>query len=332
MGMRISVAHPLHTGTQVHFSFGAGCDQQVQGVGHIAWIDGSKKSAGICFVHLSEESSNTIDTLLKSASLTLISAPSPKIHTSDPSSQCHNTPGSPLAAGATEPRTFAFEAPRQTASPDFVQATEGRSLDDADGHMDIREQLALSDCPTTTAVSPATTTEHDAVPFCHSYEAADQSLRKNIFNGSDDGIAPYGIGPSIQSSSLDSPIIYAPDARPQNPLPGNTAEPSVELRVATTQSDQLPQGLNDPLPIFTLAPTYQCPPSRLALVSKAILPALNEIGWGLESDWHVIIGIVLLVAGFIALWPHPPLIMLAVALWIAGASLLSGRKTTTKQY
>jgi TonB family protein len=53
---------------------------------------------------------------------------------------------------------------------------------------------------------------------------------------------------------------------------------------------------------------------------------LEALGWSLEQDWHVWVGLSLEIAGFAVLSHHPPLTALALALWIAGGVILLDRR------
>jgi hypothetical protein len=57
-----------------------------------------------------------------------------------------------------------------------------------------------------------------------------------------------------------------------------------------------------------------------------IFTRFEEFGWSLESDWHVWLGLILMVAGFLALAQRPPLIVLTIAFWFASAVFLMDRR------
>jgi hypothetical protein len=52
----------------------------------------------------------------------------------------------------------------------------------------------------------------------------------------------------------------------------------------------------------------------------------EEFGWSLESDWHVWLSLILLLAGFLSLAQNPPLIVLTIAFWFASAVVISDRR------
>lgn len=103
-------------------------------------------------------------------------------------------------------------------------------------------------------------------------------------------------------------------------------EPDGASPPAEPESDPCTPGLNDPLPVYTLPANSDRVASTPNLASQAISGELRELGWGLERDWHVRLGLLLIAGGFVALWQHPPLLMLAVALWVAGGLILMNRK------
>ncbi|HVB34938.1 MAG TPA: PilZ domain-containing protein [Patescibacteria group bacterium] len=118
---------------------------------------------------------------------------------------------------------------------------------------------------------------------------------------------------AIHSESLTHPLPAAFEPIPQTiPVaPGNT-EPAT--------------GLNARLPVYTIPGNSLSPVSTPTLASKVIFDELGQFGWGLERDWHVGLGTLLLAGGFAALWQRPPLLMLAIALWIASGLILTNRK------
>lgn len=83
-GMRVSVAHPLHTGAHVLFSFGCVSNPRIEGIGYVAWIARCGKSAGICFQSLSAESTEKIAGLIQSASIKPAPDYLPPAHESEP--------------------------------------------------------------------------------------------------------------------------------------------------------------------------------------------------------------------------------------------------------
>lgn len=160
----------------------------------------------------------------------------------------------------------------------------------------------------------------------------------------------HNSSPGQDTFSSDSATVYnQEDNQPRLPSDTNLdAKPpefvglqsDLPLKEVTEQSHppavnsptfQRWSGLNAPLQPFTLTPTYECPPSPWALVGKSIVSAFVAIGGELETDWHAITGLLLLAAGFLALLQHPPLVALAVALWIAAALMLTGKKGATQK-
>lgn len=326
-GMRISVARPLHTDTQMHFSFGASPLQQVQGIGRIAWIDRSKKSAGICFVHLSEESLTKIDELLKSASLEAVAEPSPQAHISGPSPEPQVAFSQRVAIGQPEVHPFSFESVRAMASADCATANDSGNLNHAGAGLDAIGELTIPTSVATEEAPYAPETEDAETDSFRPSGPASTPLGTETYEPDAEPVSG-DTDKNTRSTPTDAKDAntpgrdYEPVAQPPDSLSGQTGETAVANGVLAPQ----PCGLNDPLPVFTLTPTYQCPPSRLALMGKAVLPALHELGWGLENDWHVVAGLVLVAVGFIALWQRPPLVPLAIALWIAAALVLTDKK------
>jgi hypothetical protein len=70
--------------------------------------------------------------------------------------------------------------------------------------------------------------------------------------------------------------------------------------------------------------------SRLFMSPLMAIPEIFErfeaFGWSLESDWHVWVALIFLVAGFLALAQNPPLIVLTVAFWFASAVVVLERR------
>ena len=65
---------------------------------------------------------------------------------------------------------------------------------------------------------------------------------------------------------------------------------------------------------------------RPLMASPEIFERFEAFGWSLESDWHVWVALIFLVAGFLALAQNPPLIVLTVAFWFASAVVVLERR------
>lgn len=322
-GMRISVARPLNTGTQMTFSFGETSVQQVRGIGRVAWIDPSKKSAGIFFVDLSEGSSGKINELLTSAPVKAGAEPFPEAQAINPSPDRHTTNTQSIATDQPETGTLSFESFQSIALPSCVTVDPYARPNGAGADLDNTPGLAPAKSISTPKVS-------------HTLET------RNAVADSTDPVKTDNDSPGMEPSESAAGLLYNDTVqRNRSPFPDDAItthqEPAAQRPDLLTASTSEPPaahcgpetqlcGVNEPLPIYTLPPTYPSPPSRLAVMGKVILPALQEIGWGMENDWHVTTGLVLIIAGFIALWQRPPLVLLAVALWIAGAFVLTGKK------
>jgi hypothetical protein len=85
-------------------------------------------------------------------------------------------------------------------------------------------------------------------------------------------------------------------------------------------------GANDPLPVFTMSDHSRAPTSTPELATTVFREEIQQVGWGVERDWHVRLGLLLEAGGFVALWQNPPLTLFAVALWVTGGVLLLNRK------
>jgi hypothetical protein len=70
--------------------------------------------------------------------------------------------------------------------------------------------------------------------------------------------------------------------------------------------------------------------SRLFLSPVMAIPEILErfeaFGWSIESDWHIWLALILLLAGFLSLVQNPPLVVLTVAFWFASAVVILDRK------
>lgn len=330
-GMKVSVACPLHTGTNVHFSFGSVASQRIEGVGHIAWIARSGKRAGICFQDLSAESSAKIEDLLKSASLNPVAGHFPPKHESEQPPNAHA--GLPGPADTPRPETrsplsdslsavsrsashAAAASTRLNGAALMAEATGQFTLAHGNSPLDIPAAADI-DKPPDFASSPLEL--HHSSPGHETHNSATTTVPGQADNK-----------PRIPSNSNlgDTPPEFVV---PQSDLPLNQVTEQSNSPVVNTRASRRRSGINDPLQPFTLTPTYDCPPSAWALIGKEIVSAFIAIGGELESDWHAIAGLLLLAAGFLALAQHPPLIVLAVALWIAAASVLTGTKSATQK-
>lgn len=142
--------------------------------------------------------------------------------------------------------------------------------------------------------------------------------------------------PAYETLDLPEPSpdsVYVPPATPPESAPQQPAPPEPPAAQAAEEPTRLPGALYLPNYRVDRLPTPEPrEPARRGLLSKPfiafdmIFERFEEFGRSLESDWHVWLGLILLVAGFLSLTRNPPLIVLTVAFWFASAVLLTERR------
>lgn len=336
-GMRVSVAHPLTLGRHVGFSFDLGSPARIEGTGRIAWIAESGKSAGICFVDLAGDSRGQINLWLESVSSTAVGDES-QIHLPEESDAS-------LEIGVGQPETnlpnedctisSSFESlPEESAGAD--DHTDGPAESNcgltAPGHEELvgRESDAQDSTVAESEAEEANDRSEPSLTFCA--EAIEQSLFMATGQLEDARKAQKeDLTPSLheeaetESSALDnqfsSGFYWQPGIETQQPIPP-----------AAPQAPSETAGLNDRLPVYTLPASSRSPSSTPTLASHVIFDEFRLFGWGLERDWHVQLGLLLMVGGFLALWQQPPLLMFGIALWVAAALILTNRKQPPRDW
>jgi hypothetical protein len=329
-GMRVSVAHPLIASRTVHFSFVLDARSKVEGTGRIAWISESGRSAGIRFVQLSENSLGQISNWMKTASSSVIepikleprSAQPVQTEIAKPKEEIDSSAGVRPTSG----RLLKFPIPL-SATLGAEKGSEGKA-----SKLTVPESHDLSDSQSGGKYStPAPSRPEPAK------EAYTPSLTYSL----------YGIERLIETgdptsarktraSEIEVALPTGPETHP--PIPeAEVASPAPPQEPATEQiqaplmvqlGDDPPSvGLNEPLPIYCLAQSpSKAPTSSSLLLSQIVGDELRQLGWGLERDWHVSVGILLTLGGLVALWISPSLIMMTVACWTVGAIVLISRK------
>jgi hypothetical protein len=325
-GMRVSVAHPLTPGKAVCFSFSLDSPGRIEGTGRIVWVAESAKSAGIGFVNLSNNSITEISKWLKSASSNSIDEP-------DEHGNASWLSESPIAieeAKNNDSRNFRLTSPPlspfETASPLLVDRTHvGRSYD----------RPKLPNAADTAAPGARVTTSREVGALPELERMRNPTTHPQVCRASKEseeiGVASIlaqeecaRILPAVGEPKY---ISVSPAVRSGHADIGSNSDPPLIERAHTGPA----AGLNDPLPVYELSGDPLLSPSSLlqsasGVIWEVILAVLRDIGWGLERDWHVSLGALLIVGGFAALAPRPPLLMLGLALWIDSALILTNRK------
>lgn len=329
-GMRVSLAHPLKLSKPVSFSFGLDSPANVKGVGRVAWITESGKSAGIRFEDLSNDSLAVISKWLNSSRSTAVDEPNENVD--EP-----RLPGD-IQFAAEELKTEARdEIPpgvleMSSALTDEWPSGHGRPEDNSGTPAPAEPTAARLDFSAKDS-SPSPEPDHvkgDAEASSASYPQCFLPPTRNESVES----TPNPIAEECQSvfDAAEPIACLTPQQTSSSAVPLNQAGMESVLGPAPAECGSAPvhPGLNDPLPVWV--PSTNSQPSVAStpvLASRLIFAALTELGAALERDWHVTLGMLLIILGFAVPWHKLPLVTLAIAFWIAGSLILSNMKSST---
>jgi hypothetical protein len=333
-GMRISVACPLTSANPVRFSFGLDSRSRIEGVGRVVWLSESGKSAGVRFLELPQGSLDQITRWLRGAN------PTPGAneiaveeihHRTEPPATLPpvlNAREANASRGVTAwipPDPIAEFSPTPLSSPGVAHHA---------GVLTAGETAVAEDTPAPSLLWGQEDPGADSgLPECAAGETAPglvyclygigekkTSLQQSTDRGIDIAEQRTPLPPQSTSSTAG--------ALPQEPLVPHPAvvDQREELVYVKPDLSAPPVRPNDPLPVFTMHEYSRSPTSTHQLATSVFCDHLREIGWGLEQDWHVQLGLVLEAAGFLALWQSPSLTLLAIAFWTTGTVLLLDRE------
>ena len=329
-GMRISAAHPLRIAKAVRFSFGLSPSATIEGTGQVTWITESGKSAGICFVDLAESSLTQITQWLGSKSSQIAPAPNETVHTriETPESQMTGEPQEIQADERLDPdpqrlepfaepslwddakegdqTEFAVKTSASATEEVFAPASETNDGDDFRSKEEWARETPLPWLvPSAPTIEQPAKSEEMAVP--------QRSLAEER-------------GWILPAADETTHTISAEDASTsiflQHTGMGSIADPARAEPEPVAAMDEL----NNRLPVYAMGVNSRLVPSTPNLASQVLFRQFREFGWGLERDWHVSLGTLLLVGGLVALWQHPPMLLFGIGLWIAGGLILTDRK------
>jgi hypothetical protein len=333
-GMRITVACPLTTTGPVHFSFGLDARSRIEGVGRIAWLSESGKSAGVRFLEFPESSLGQISRWLKGITATagVEEITVEEIHD-------RTEPPATLEAATNGHESDTSRGVTAWIPPDPIVEFSPKPL----SFSDVARHAAVQ---TASEAAVAEETPPPPLPQVEEDTQTESGLPESPGEENAPGLVYclYGIGEKTArlQESTDREIDIAEESPP---LPLESASSPAE---ALLQQLVVPQpavveerealvyvkpGLpappvrpNDRLPVFTMPDYSRSPISSHQLATSVFCDELREIGWGMERDWHVRLGLVLEAAGFVVLWQGPSLTLLAITFWITGTVLLLDRK------
>jgi hypothetical protein len=127
---------------------------------------------------------------------------------------------------------------------------------------------------------------------------------------------PHPSEPAMPQTRLEHPFVSAPAFLPEPPNAQNSR---------TSGALYLPN-----YRVRGITPDGSWRSTRLFLNPLMAVPEIFDrfeaFGSSLEGDWHVWIALILLFAGFLALAQKPPLVVLTIAFWFAGAVVVLDRR------
>lgn len=329
-GLRISAAHRLTAANLVRFSFGLSPSATIEGTGQVSWVTESGKSAGICFVDVPESSLTQIRQWLGLSLSGQSAGPNEPAHTSPEAVETQITDeaekilryaqsASDFLAPLTAPsvsgdgdKTGQAEINATPGQPTSGQVLARPNEKEDEPVLDSKRELASETsvawlASSTHALGHPDKTEEIAVP----QESLTEDRGGSLW-------AAAGASDSVYDQNPPATAVLQRTGMQSTADPIG-ADPEYVPAMGTG-------GFNDPLPVFTLRAHTFSVSSTPHLATQVVFRKFGEIGWGFERDWHVRLGTLLLLGGFAALWPHPPMLLLGIGLWIAGGLILADRK------
>lgn len=132
---------------------------------------------------------------------------------------------------------------------------------------------------------------------------------------------PFIEQPTAELSSEQSVVAFAATSLPEPSAAESSRAPGA-LYLPNYRIEQATPAVPAATTRFSWLAFFRKPMPRL----DNIFERFEQFGWSLESDWHVWLSLILLLAGFLSLAQKPPLIVLTIAFWFASAVVISDRR------
>lgn len=347
-GMQISVANPLLNVQEIQFSLCLEAQKRVRGKGRVIWVAASGKNAGVSFLPLPDE---TLDQLRKFLGQVATGGGGDTVlaQSADPNSPAEAPLLSPPPTGSQDPPTLlslydregfegvppaqagTAEAETRAGETDSLEAprsaAHATSTDSAGEQPPLRFFLdRFPKRPVRPA--PKVPSPPPSVPPAKAAAAQPSASQPaaRVRAKSPDGAgkrSPEGARPKQETGTSASPQPLRAGALASATSPGRQLDGPLPtggpLYMPNYQADENRKTGDVRLSKFDLQESY-----HVAL--KLAFERLEEFGWALEHDWHLWVALILLLGGFLGLAHKPPLPILTIALWVACAVFMLGRK------